>query len=33
MKIKAASWRMLTPQDKLSILKAISQRSIIAKSA
>jgi hypothetical protein len=27
MKIKVKSWRMLTTQDKLFILKAISQRS------
>lgn len=33
MKIKVKSWRMLTPQDKLFILKAISQRSKLKPSA
>lgn len=27
MKIKVKSWSMLTPQDKLFILKAVSRRS------
>lgn len=33
MKIKVKSWRMLTAQDKMSILKAISQRPRIKKGA
>lgn len=33
MKIKVRCWRMLTLQDKLFILKAISQRSRLKKSA
>ncbi len=33
MKIKVKSWRMLTLQDKMFILKAISQRSMLKKSA
>ncbi len=33
MKIKACSWSMLTPQDKMFILKAVSQRSQLLKSA
>ncbi|AIE59003.1 hypothetical protein MGA3_11415 [Bacillus methanolicus MGA3] len=33
MKIKVRSWRMLTLQDKLFILKAISQRSRLKNSA
>ncbi|MBM7649621.1 hypothetical protein JOC78_002595 [Bacillus ectoiniformans] len=31
--IKVKSWRMLTSQDKMYILKAISHRSKIVKSA
>ncbi|KKB41607.1 hypothetical protein QY96_01970 [Bacillus thermotolerans] len=33
MKIKVKSWRMLTMQDKLSILRAISHRQRIKKGA
>lgn len=33
MKIKVRSWQMLTKQDKLFILKAVSQRSRVKKSA
>ncbi|NIK28980.1 hypothetical protein FHS45_002079 [Thalassobacillus devorans] len=33
MKIKVRSWQMLTRQDKLFILKAVSQRSRVMKSA
>lgn len=32
MKIKASSWRMLTSQDKLFILKAMSQRPHLVKT-